>query len=285
MLLFLCYHVNSSRRASSHAVDAFKLMMLSQRQQIRKLPRKKKESPRNQKDKLFNDLIHLLEAKQLFYSPTEAESSGHNLVKVFTDLLWHIDGHHTTLRDQSCAIPLVFANFSGYNLPEHSKYGKRKMANLSSDSLKALSHSLFSVLQGNNWKWDPWQEFCKEVESLTGSIAQYVDYLDRQNKKMTLKHITDTITDTITVTYVEATTSSTFPLFQEVDATLEGMQKYEYVFLNDLLPDEEVQLFAELAEDWYPVSDYCVYSFPWKECRKHAFRLASTNSRSDREDL
>ena len=159
------------------------------------------------------------------------------------------------------------------------------MANLSSDSLKALSHSLFSVLQGNNWKWDPWQEFCEEVESLTGSIAQYVDYLDRQNKKMTLKLITDTITDTITVTYVEATTSSTFPLFQEVDATLEGMQKYEYVFLNDLLPDEEVQLFAELAEDWYPVSDYCVYSFPWKECRKHAFRLASTNSRSDREDL
>ena len=36
----------------------------------------------------------------------------------------------------------------------------------------------------------------------------------------------------------KATTSTTFPLFREVDATLEGMQEYKYVFLNDLLPDE-----------------------------------------------
>ena len=116
------------------------------------------------------------------------------------------------------------------------------MANLSSNPLKALSHSLFSVLQGNYWKRDPWQEFRKEVESLAGSIAQYVDYLDMQNKKMTLKHMSEvpvrSIADTITVTYVKATTSTTFPLFREVDATLEGMQEYEYVFLNDLLPDE-----------------------------------------------
>ena len=38
---FLRYLVNSFRGASSDAIDAFKLMMFSQRQQIRKLPRKK----------------------------------------------------------------------------------------------------------------------------------------------------------------------------------------------------------------------------------------------------
>ena len=41
---FLRYHVNSFRGASSDAVDAFKLMMFSQRQQIHKLPRKKRTS-------------------------------------------------------------------------------------------------------------------------------------------------------------------------------------------------------------------------------------------------
>ena len=38
--------------------------------------------------------------------------------------------------------------------------------------------------------------------------------------------------------HMSATTSTTFPLFREVDATLEGMQEYKYVFFNDLLPDE-----------------------------------------------
>ena len=118
----LHYHVNSSRGASSHGVDAFELTMFSQTQQLRKFPRKK-EPPQNQKDKLFNDLIDLLEVKQLFYSL--AESSGHSLVKVLTDLLWHIDGHHATFSDQSCAIPLVFANFIGYNVSERSKHRKR----------------------------------------------------------------------------------------------------------------------------------------------------------------
>ena len=126
-------------------------------------------------------------------------------MKVLTDLLWHIDGHHVTFSDQSCAIPLVFANFSGYNVPERSKHRKRKM---SFNPLKALSHSLFLVLQENYWKWDPQQEFCKEVESLAGSIAQYVDYLDMRNKKMTLKHMSEvpvrSITDNITVTYVKS---------------------------------------------------------------------------------
>ena len=37
---------------------------------------------------------------------------------------------------------------------------------------------------------------------------------------------------------MSATTSTTFPLFREVDATLEGMQEYNYIFFNDLLPDE-----------------------------------------------
>ena len=42
---FMRYHVNSSRGASFHAVDAFKLMMFSQRQQLRKLPRRASSKP------------------------------------------------------------------------------------------------------------------------------------------------------------------------------------------------------------------------------------------------
>lgn len=38
--------------------------------------------------------------------------------------------------------------------------------------------------------------------------------------------------------YVKATTSSLFPLFRELSSTLEAVQPYEHVFLNELCPGD-----------------------------------------------
>ena len=65
-------------------MDDFQLMMYSCRQQTVELSRKK-EPPRNQKDKLFNAVVNVLEGQKLLYSPAKAESSGQNLVNMLTD--------------------------------------------------------------------------------------------------------------------------------------------------------------------------------------------------------
>ena len=119
--------------------------MSSVGQQSVTLPRKK-EPPRNQKEKLFNSVVDLLEEQKLLYSPAEAESSGQNLVKMLTDCLWHTDGHHDTLKKQSCPVPPIFGPFTGYNMPERSKHRKRTTSNLSLDILKAVPRSFFSLL-------------------------------------------------------------------------------------------------------------------------------------------
>ena len=122
-------------------MDAFQVMMSSMGQQLVTLPRKK-EPPRNQKDKPFNSVVDLLEEQKLSYSPAEAESSGQNLVKMLTDYLWHTDGHHDTLKKQLCPVP----PFTGYNMPERSKHRKRTTSNLSLYILKAVPRSFFSLL-------------------------------------------------------------------------------------------------------------------------------------------
>ena len=101
---------------------AFEVLMSSQRQLAHTLPQRK--HPRNKKDELYNDLLTLLEKKGLYFLSSDGESAGHNLVRVLTDLLWLIDGHHGTLKDWSCPVPLVFSSFTGYNAPERSKLRK-----------------------------------------------------------------------------------------------------------------------------------------------------------------
>ena len=88
---------------------------------------------------LFNAVIDLLEEQKLSYSSAKAESSGQNLVKMLTDCLWYIDGHHDSLKKQSCPVPPIFGPFTGYNVPERSKHRKRTTTNLSSDILKVVS--------------------------------------------------------------------------------------------------------------------------------------------------
>ena len=162
---FLRYHVSSCetpQEPQQSRVDAFQIMMSNVRH--------------SHSD--FLGRRNLLETKR-----TEQD-----LVKMLTDCLWHIDGQHDSIKKQSRPVPPIFGPFTVYNVPERSKHRKGTTSNLSSDILKAVSSSLFSLLQKSYWKHQPWQNFGNEVGSLAGSLAQYADYLERQNKKSKLRH-------------------------------------------------------------------------------------------------
>ena len=217
--------------------NAFTILMQSQKalQQRSKLPSKKQ--CHNKKDALFNDLIDYLDQNKLYFT-SEADTLGANLVRALCDLLWCIDGHHDTLKQQQCPVPKVFSKFIGYNIPEMSKHRKRSITNISSDYLKPIVSSLFSILQSSYWKKESWKKFYDDVQALTGSMHQYTDYLDRQSKKVAVRHSSTvpvrTMGDAISVKYIKSTTII-LPILRPLNATVSAMEDYTHFFLNDIL--------------------------------------------------
>lgn len=119
---FLRYNVNEAPVVLPKPRNALEVLMSSQKQLDHTLPQRK--SSKNKKDDLYNDLLTLLEEKELYFLSADGKLAGQNLLKILTDLLWLIDGHHKSLKDQSCPIPVVFSSFTGYNVPERSKHRK-----------------------------------------------------------------------------------------------------------------------------------------------------------------
>lgn len=240
---FLRYHVVKVQcvlapQTTSVAVcrNAFDVLMASPARCNACYP-KKLELVKNRKDELFNDLVDFLQANKL----VGKEESSLNFVSVLCNCLWTIDGHQDTMTAQFCPVPSTFESFCGYNLPEKSKHAKRKLNNLCSQSLHAISSSLFDILQGNYWKSEPWSKYFSEVQSLACSILQYAEYLDSQVKKVKVNHtlpipVRD-ISESMQIKYI-VSTRSVFPLFLQLNSILKNMNEYEYLFLNDLCPDD-----------------------------------------------
>ena len=240
---FLRYHVQKVQcvlapQTTSVAVcrNAFDVLMASPARCNACYP-KKLELVNNRKDELFNDLVDFLQANKL----VGKEESSLNFVSDLCNCLWTIDGHQDTMTARFCPVPSTFESFCGYNLPEKSKHAKRKLNNLCSQSLHAISSSLFDILQGNYWKSKPWSKYFSEVQSLACSILQYAEYLDSQVKKVKVNHtlpipVRD-ISESMQIKYI-VSTRSVFPLFLQLNSILKNMNEYEYLFLNDLCPDD-----------------------------------------------
>ena len=115
--------------------NAFTVMMASQRAlDMAKLPSKIQE--RNNKDKLFNDLVSFFESKSWVWS-TGGVSHGQQFISRLLECLWYIDGHRQTFADCCHPIPCLFEGFSGYNASELSKHWKRSHTNLNADILRS----------------------------------------------------------------------------------------------------------------------------------------------------
>lgn len=118
------------------AESVFRTMMMNQREldKQERLP-VRIESPRTNKDRLFNDLIALFDEKKWTWHDG-GRTLGKNVISSLCDTLWYIDGHHSTLEVRSGSIPAPFDRFDGYNVPERSKHRKRKSSNRSSTILQ-----------------------------------------------------------------------------------------------------------------------------------------------------
>ena len=117
--------------------NAFEIMMQNQRC-ISKPTLLNVLVEQTKKDKLFNDLLRLVE-KGLKFSPGQLES-GKSYLTTVTSALWCIDHHQSTLSDRGCEIL-----FKGYNTPSLSKHRKWEHTSLSAYKLATHVVSLYAV--------------------------------------------------------------------------------------------------------------------------------------------
>ena len=188
---------------------------------------------------MHNAIINFLKSKNLLFPASTAHSTGKAFIKNLTDCLWYIDGHHETLKKQSCPVPEVFHQFFGFNTPELSKHRKRQIENLNFSVLKALTMSLFEHLLASFWNNSPWKEFQIQVENLAINLSRYTEYLSSQNKVMKEIHLRPTrqLCDTMSIKYIPASDGIIFQKFDSLSRTLLEKNLNEFVFLNDYTPD------------------------------------------------
>ena len=168
--------------------NAFEIMMMSQKSLARKseLP-SRIDRPRNNKDKMFNDLVDLFEEKQWKWSDG-GDTHGSNFISNLRDGLWYIDGHHSTFETRSCSIPEPFDRFEGYNVPEKSKHRKRRTCNLSFDVLVKHVAVLKESLLSSWMQQSGWLQLKECVSKLTTAIDDYCMYLRQQCKAAKMRH-------------------------------------------------------------------------------------------------
>lgn len=89
-------------------------------------------NPRNKKDELNNAVIAFFKRENATFTSSEVKHGiATTTVKTLTEILWYIDGHHHTLAERSCDIPVTFKEFTNYNRPDLHRHRKRSSVPLS----------------------------------------------------------------------------------------------------------------------------------------------------------
>ena len=195
---------------------------------------------RTRKEKLYNDVISLLEKYNLSWKGKgAADSKGVRLVKVLVEFLWYLDGRYLIFEKQGYNMPKVFTNFIGYNIPEASKHRKRVLENMAINVLHDHSTSLLSCLQAAYWEEAKFLSFKKEIEKLIEGLLGYQNYLQSQSKKMKLAHDSDVpfckISESLSIEIVEENTVM-HPSFTNLNETLSSIEFYQHLFITDFCP-------------------------------------------------
>ena len=227
--------------------NAFEVMMQSQRRICRpSLPDPVVE--RTKKDKLFNDLLRLVEQKGLKFSPGQLES-GKSYLTTVSSALWYVDGHHSTLSSRGCDIPELFKPFKGYNTPELSKHRKRKHNNLNADKLAAHVASLFDALLLAWLNVPEWLSFKEATEKLARALDGYLTYLNRQNKKMKVQHDSATmlVADKTSVQLLKRNHTPSHCL-SKLNDIISHNAPYEHVFVADYAPSDRREKYRYIQE-------------------------------------
>ena len=224
--------------------NAFEIMMHNQRRVSKPtLPDALVE--RTKKDKLFNDMLRLVEQKGLKFSPGQLES-GKSYLTTVTAALWYIDHHQSTLTDRGCEIPELFKPFEGYNTPSLSK---RKHISLSTDKLATHVASLYDALLLAWLNTQEWHTFREATEKLARALDSYLSYLRSQNKKMQIHHASPgiSVADKTSVQLLK-TNNTPSGLLDKLNDAISHKAPYHFLFIADYAPSDRREKYRYVQE-------------------------------------
>ena len=258
---FVKLHVEQQRpdapSSNTDTPDAFAILMANQRLlSSPALPDRLQE--RNKKDKLYNDLISLVDGMGLKWQSGEVKS-GKSFLITLTNTLWYIDGHHESLSSRNCEVPQLFRPFVGYNMPELTKHRKRQSTNLSSDALSMHVSSLYYSLLVSWISTKKWEALKASTLSLAKSLDHYLAYLKEQSKKMTLHHYStsQSVADNTTIT-VLPTNAFPSPHVKKLNDTILTKNPYEVVHIDEYAPADRKKRYTFIQDLRKGLSKRCV---------------------------
>ena len=168
--------------------DALAILMCLSREQFARKTLPSRVTVRNKKDELYNAII-TFEKEELKWNASEVEEgTAGNTILVLRDALWYIDGHYCKLAEHSCTVPVVFKQFSDYNVPQMSKHRKRVNTSLSAQVLQSHSQRVFASLQAGFWDRTCWKTLKTEVEVLARMLQKYANIVSEKRLKMMELH-------------------------------------------------------------------------------------------------
>jgi hypothetical protein len=117
--------------------------------------------PKNQKERLRNELLGWLSEKNCVL-PSNCGKGANFFVTKFCDMLYYLHGQYSKIEFEIGKVknvPKVFkTRFSGFNVPEKNKHGKRTRSNLSDRKLEEHSVSVRESIQSHVYlNQAPWQ--------------------------------------------------------------------------------------------------------------------------------
>ena len=163
--------------------------------------------------------------------------------------LWHLDGHHSTLKSRACAVPQMFSEFVGFNCPERYKGMKRGPESLCGNILQVHSQALLEVAQQPWLHSSKWKGILASLNSLAESLNKYSLYLSKKNTEVAENHMLlspvrqattadgASLSESMIVIpkaqYVKPAIATHHTCLQ---STLSSSVEYTPVYLNDILP-------------------------------------------------
>ena len=198
---------------------------------------------RNNKDTLYNHVIHCFHDRELFWPGNQSTELANKLIQHLSDVLWYIDGHH----EQFSNFPFFFSKFQGYNKYELSKHQKRTISNLDHSILESHVNNLSTALQCTYWDLsNAWLEFKVEVCSLMESLYSYLEQLYKKQKLSATNHRRETpvrsLSDNMQLTLLPVS-QEYHPQLDQLVQDMSFEKEYSCKFINDYTPDDPVKKF------------------------------------------
>ena len=190
---------------------------------------------------MFNDVVDMLGAMNIGWTPDIVGSVGENCVKVLVSSLWYIDPCRKQFVERSIHLPPVLDPFEGYN---DWKTKKEKKPQLSYDVLSLHLDHLTRLLN-QPWLSKPsFRQLHDIISALAKGFDKYRVYLKQQNDAVKLNQSSltpaRTISESIELTYVPVVEECD-SRYTAVQASLEEKAMYCPMFVNEFAPKDRHQ--------------------------------------------